>query len=104
MNAGRGGIVNENDLALALDEGLIAGAALDVLEKEPPEASNPLFPLKHPEKLLITPHIAWASIESRERLVDGIVRNIEAFLTSNLILTEFLYFCEKRWCNQKRSK
>ncbi len=76
VNAGRGGIVNESDLARALDEDLIAGAALDVMEKEPPELTNPLFHIKDPEKILIMPHIAWASMESRERLMDGIIRNI----------------------------
>ena len=80
INAGRGGIVNESDLAVALNEELIAGAALDVLTREPPEPTNPLFHIKHPERLLITPHIAWASIESRDRLAEGIVRNIEAFI------------------------
>ena len=80
INAGRGGIVNESDLACALNEDLIAGAALDVLVKEPPEAANPLFHINQPEKLLITPHIAWASIESRERLMDGIADNISGFL------------------------
>jgi lactate dehydrogenase-like 2-hydroxyacid dehydrogenase len=80
LNMGRGGIVNEPDLARALDKGLIAGAGLDVLEKEPPEESNPLFHLKHPEKLLITPHIAWASCESRERLMQGINHNIAEYL------------------------
>jgi len=80
INAGRGGIINENDLAKALDEGRIAAAALDVLEKEPPEDSNPLFRIKQPEKLLITPHIAWASREARERLMDGIVQNISKYL------------------------
>jgi lactate dehydrogenase-like 2-hydroxyacid dehydrogenase len=82
INAGRGGIVNEAALATALNEGRIASAALDVLEKEPPEISNPLFRIKQPEKLLITPHIAWASGESRERLMDGIIRNISDFLES----------------------
>jgi lactate dehydrogenase-like 2-hydroxyacid dehydrogenase len=80
INAGRGGIVNEGELARALDEDRIAAAALDVLEKEPPENSNPLFKIKHPEKLLITPHIAWASRESRERLMDGIIANISEYL------------------------
>ena len=80
INAGRGGIVNESALAQALDEGRIAAAALDVLEKEPPEISNPLFRIKQPEKLLITPHIAWASRESRERLMEGIIRNISEYL------------------------
>jgi glycerate dehydrogenase len=72
--------VNEADLARALDEGLIAGAALDVLEKEPPEASNPLLHLKNPGKILITPHIAWASQESRNRLMAGIINNISDYL------------------------
>jgi lactate dehydrogenase-like 2-hydroxyacid dehydrogenase len=80
INAGRGGIVNEAALAKALDEGRIAAAALDVLEKEPPESSNPLFRIKQPDKLLTTPHIAWASRESRERLMDGIIRNISEYL------------------------
>jgi glycerate dehydrogenase len=80
INAGRGGIVNEAGLAQALDENRIAAAALDVLEKEPPEISNPLFKIKNPEKLLITPHIAWASRESRERLMDGIITNISEYL------------------------
>jgi lactate dehydrogenase-like 2-hydroxyacid dehydrogenase len=80
INAGRGGIVNESDLARALNENLIGGACLDVLFKEPPEASNPLFHINNREKLLITPHIAWASSESRERLMEGIINNIADFL------------------------
>jgi glycerate dehydrogenase len=80
INTGRGGIVNESDLACALNENLISMAALDVMQKEPPDLNNPLLNLKHPYKLLITPHIAWASIESRERLLEGIVSNIAAFL------------------------
>jgi lactate dehydrogenase-like 2-hydroxyacid dehydrogenase len=80
VNAGRGGIVNEAALADALDEELIAGAALDVLEKEPPLATNPLFRIRQPEKLFITPHIAWAGCESRERLMQGIIQNITEYL------------------------
>lgn len=80
INMARGGIVNESDLACALDEGLIGYAAVDVLSKEPPDESNPLLHLKNPEKLVITPHIAWASVESRERLIDGVIRNISGFL------------------------
>jgi lactate dehydrogenase-like 2-hydroxyacid dehydrogenase len=80
INAGRGGIVNEADLARALNDGLIEGAGLDVLEKEPPDPDNPLFHITNPEKLFITPHIAWASIESRDRLMDAIIRNITAYL------------------------
>jgi lactate dehydrogenase-like 2-hydroxyacid dehydrogenase len=80
VNAGRGGIVNEAALAKALDDGLIGAAALDVLEKEPPDADNPLFRIKSPEKLFITPHIAWASRESRERLMQSIIRNIAEYI------------------------
>jgi glycerate dehydrogenase len=80
INAGRGGIVNETDLARALNEQIIGAAGLDVMEKEPPEPSNPLLSVKFPERLLVTPHIAWASVESRERLVQGVIRNIKDFL------------------------
>ncbi len=83
INVSRGGIIIEPELAKALDEGLIAGAGLDVLEKEPPLATNPLFNLKHPERLIVTPHLAWASMESRERLIDGIIKNIEEFINEN---------------------
>ncbi len=80
LNLGRGGIVVEVDLAKALDEDLIGGAGLDVLEKEPIDENNPLLKIKNKEKLLITPHIAWTSIEARQRLVNEIIENIKAFL------------------------
>jgi lactate dehydrogenase-like 2-hydroxyacid dehydrogenase len=80
LNLGRGGIVNEPDLARALDEGLIAGAGLDVLQKEPVDQQNPLLKIKQPQRLFITPHIAWASRESRQRLIEQIAANIESFL------------------------
>ncbi|WP_297454273.1 D-2-hydroxyacid dehydrogenase [Persephonella sp.] len=80
LNLGRGGIVNEKDLAIALDSDMIGGAGLDVLEKEPVDPENPLLKIKNKEKLLITPHIAWTSIEARKRLVNEIVENIRAFL------------------------
>ena len=80
LNLGRGGIVNESDLAKALDDDLIYAAGLDVLEKEPIDSENPLLKIKNKDRLLITPHIAWTSFEARERLVNEIVRNIEAFL------------------------
>jgi len=80
LNLGRGGIVNERDLARALNEDLIAAAGLDVLEREPIEKNNPLLNIKNKEKILITPHIAWASLESRKRLIDQIILNIQAFL------------------------
>lgn len=54
---------------------------LDVLENEPPDKENPLFHIKNPDKLFITPHIAWASKEARERLIEGTIQNIRAFLS-----------------------
>ena len=79
LNLGRGGIVNEADLAMAMDEKELY-AGLDVTENEPLSEESPLYAIKNPDRLLITPHIAWTSIEARERLVAGIIRNIEAFL------------------------
>ncbi len=81
LNLGRGGLINEKDLAIALNEGRIKAAGLDVLEKEPPDKDNPLFHIKYPDKLFITPHIAWASREARNRLVEEILQNIKAFLS-----------------------
>ncbi|MEA3478786.1 MAG: D-2-hydroxyacid dehydrogenase [Bacteroidota bacterium] len=82
LNLGRGGIVNENDLARALNENVIAAAGIDVMEQEPINADNPLLKLFDKEKILITPHMAWASKESRELLVEKIARNIEVYLKS----------------------
>lgn len=79
LNLGRGGIINEKDLAVELDKRVIY-AGLDVLEKEPIAENNPLMKIKHSQRLLITPHIAWASVESRQRLLEGIMKNIQAFL------------------------
>lgn len=80
LNLGRGGIVNEKDLAQALDKCIIAGAALDVLQNEPIKGDNPLLSVSSSERLIITPHIAWASIDARKRLVSEVMLNIEAFL------------------------
>ena len=79
LNLGRGGIVNETDLAFELDRREIY-AGLDVLETEPIALNNRLNEVKHKERLLITPHIAWTSIEARKKLLDGIVKNIQTFL------------------------
>lgn len=79
INVGRGPIVNEEELAKALDEQLIGGAGLDVLSKEPINPDNPLLKIKNKDRLIITPHIAWASIEARDRLINEIVLNIKAF-------------------------
>lgn len=79
LNLGRGKIVVEEDLAEALNQGLLAGAGLDVLEKEPIDHFNPLFKVKDKEKLLITPHIAWASVEARNNLMKEVIKNIDAY-------------------------
>ena len=79
LNLGRGPIVQEDALAKALRENWIAGAGLDVLKEEPMAPDNPLFPIKDSTKLIITPHIAWATIEARQRVVDEVYQNIEAF-------------------------
>jgi glycerate dehydrogenase len=82
LNLGRGGIINEVDLARALNENLIGAAGIDVMEQEPINADNPMLKLFDKEKILITPHMAWASRESRELLVEKIARNIEVYFKS----------------------
>lgn len=82
VNMGRGGIVDETALASAIDNGTIAGAALDVFVKEPLPADSPLLKTNHPERLRFTPHTAWASQEARERLVQQIADNIRQFVRS----------------------
>ncbi len=76
VNMGRGGIVVEDALAKVIDEGVIGGAALDVYSVEPIPADHPLLHTRHPERLSLTPHIAWASVEARERLIQSIADNI----------------------------
>lgn len=76
LNMGRGGIVDEAALARAVDDGVIAGAGLDVYSAEPLNVANPLSMVKHQERLSMTPHTAWASVEARTRLVDKIAANI----------------------------
>lgn len=80
INTSRGGLINEKDLADALNKGIIAGAALDVLSTEPPSANNPLF---HAKNCLINPHVAWATFESRRRLINVVVNNVKSFLDGN---------------------
>lgn len=79
LNLGRGPIVVEKDLARAIDENLIAGAGLDVFENEPMKQDNALLKVKNKNKLVLTPHIAWASLEARTRLFDDMLENIRAF-------------------------
>lgn len=80
INVARGAIVNEQDLYTALTEGEIAGAALDVLVQEPMNPENPLLKIQDSNRLIITPHIAWAAKETRFRVVDEVVKNIERFM------------------------
>ncbi len=80
VNTGRGGIIDEADLARAIDEELIAGAALDVFEKEPVRPDNPLLSIQNKNRLVLVPHIAWSSIEARVELIEGIKENIEELL------------------------
>ena len=81
VNVGRGGIVDEADLAAALDSGVIAGAGLDVFTCEPLPAKHPLLHLQHPERLRLTPHIAWTSDEARTLLMERTLENITTFLS-----------------------
>ncbi len=81
INVARGPVVNNADLYTALMENTIAAAGLDVLEKEPITADNPLSLIKDSTKLIITPHMSWGSIESRTRLVGEVTENIRAFLS-----------------------
>ena len=80
INVARGAVVNTKDLYQALVDEKIAAAGLDVLEKEPMEVSDPLYQIKDSTRLIITPHMSWASVEARTRLVGEVVKNIETFL------------------------
>lgn len=80
INVARGPVVNDGDLYTALTEGYIAGAGLDVTGTEPMKDSNPLSRIKDSNRLIITPHLAWASTEARGRCVSETCKNIEAFL------------------------
>jgi len=76
INTGRGGLIVEHDLAQALENDIINYACLDVLSEEPPSDSNPLL---HCKNCVITPHIGWASLEARQRLIAGVADNISSF-------------------------
>ena len=76
VNMGRGAIVVEQDLADAVDEGMIAGAGVDVFVTEPVPEEHPYLHMKHPERMRFAPHVAWASIEARQRLVAIMAENI----------------------------
>ncbi|MGM0622972.1 MAG: D-2-hydroxyacid dehydrogenase [Campylobacterota bacterium] len=84
INVGRGKIVDEEALAQAIDRGQIYGA-LDVTAAEPLPNSSPLLQVKNKERLLITPHIAWTSVEARKTLIEGIEKNIKDYLRDHTL-------------------
>ena len=84
INVGRGGIVDEEALVEALQNNEIAGAGLDVFESEPLAKESPLLQINDASKILMTPHIAWATVEARNRLFDLVVDNIQGFLKGDL--------------------
>lgn len=84
VNMGRGPIVVEEDLVRAIDENKIRGAALDVFELEPIKINSPLLTMKNKDKIILSPHIAWASVEARERLFNEVIENIIAFYNGEI--------------------
>ncbi|MCI5523085.1 MAG: D-2-hydroxyacid dehydrogenase [Spirochaetia bacterium] len=80
INTARGALVNEEDIAFCLNNGLLAGYAADVVSEEPMKSSNPLLKAKN---CIITPHIAWAPKETRQRLLDTVIENLKCFLQGN---------------------
>ena len=80
INTARGGLLDEADVANALKSGKLKAAAVDVVSEEPMKTYNPLL---HAPNCIITPHIAWAPKESRQRLLDCVVENIRAYLSGN---------------------
>ncbi|GGM74607.1 glycerate dehydrogenase [Dyadobacter beijingensis] len=80
LNTGRGPLIRESDLAEALRDGTIGGAGLDVLSSEPPKADNPLLSAPN---CVITPHVAWATFEARQRLLQMVADNLESFQNGN---------------------
>ena len=80
VNVGRGSIIDEAALAEAIDNDVIAGAALDVYGEEPPKADSPIMNVKNKEKIVYSPHIAWGSVQARDRCISMTAENIEAFI------------------------
>lgn len=92
VNTARGGLVVEEDLVTALDEGLIAGAGFDVTVSEPPPPDNPLMRVADRPNVILTPHVAWASDEAQQALADQLIDNIENFVAgipTNLVLGSY---------------
>ena len=92
INTARGGLVVEEDLEKALDEGLISGAGIDVTLPEPPPADGPLMRIAKRRNVIVTPHVAWASEEAQQTLADQLIDNIEDFVAgrpTNLVRGAF---------------
>jgi len=89
INVARGKVVNNSDLYEALIKNVIAGAGLDVIEEEPINDRNPLSGIMDSDKLIITPHLGWASVEARQRCVDMAFDNIKAYISGNPINTVY---------------
>ncbi|WP_267490637.1 NAD(P)-dependent oxidoreductase, partial [Vibrio parahaemolyticus] len=85
INTGRGGLVDEQALVDALKQGEIAAAGFDVFTQEPADESNPLIANIHLPNLLLTPHVAWGSDSSIQRLADILIENINAFQRGDLL-------------------
>ena len=83
INAGRGGLVDEQALVEALKSNEIAGAGMDVFTQEPADNSNPLLANSHLPNLLLTPHVAWGSDSSIQKLSDILIDNIDGFVAGN---------------------
>lgn len=80
INVGRGAVIDEDALSDALNNGIITGAALDVYSEEPPSEGQAILNVKDKEKIVYTPHIAWASVQARERCIEMTAQNIQAFI------------------------
>ena len=83
VNTARGAVIKEDDLATAIEEGLIAGAGIDVLAAEPPPDDHPYIKLLERPNFILTPHVAWASTEAMQTLADQLIDNIENFVAGN---------------------
>ncbi len=84
INVARGAVVDSAALAKAIDEDIIGGAGIDVMESEPLKADDPLMHIKNKDKVILTPHMAWASGEARKKCVSEACKNIEAFLKGEM--------------------
>ena len=84
INMGRGPIVVEEDIAKAINNNIIYGAILDVFEKEPLNINSPLLKIKEKDRIILTPHVGWASVEARQRLFNNVIDNIKAFYSGEI--------------------